>query len=148
MRVLYMCWLNCGLQTGDLSIQQNPSWKTCCRSSNQEWDLRFSRWRVWSLDSSGIRFFRFFCSHVEVYRLFRGTYCLTLMMETVCISETSVNFNVTTLCYFPEDSKLNEISGSHGGEYEVDSLLEYSAVLSRWSRPTFQRFVLPRISGW
>jgi hypothetical protein len=29
-----------------------------------------------------------------------------LMMEVVRISETSVNFNLITLCYIPEDSKL------------------------------------------
>jgi hypothetical protein len=30
----------------------------------------------------------------------------SLMMETVRISETSVNFNVTTRRYIPEDSEL------------------------------------------
>jgi hypothetical protein len=30
-----------------------------------------------------------------------------LMMEAVCTSEKSVNFNVTTWCYIPEDSKLH-----------------------------------------
>jgi hypothetical protein len=40
-----------------------------------------------------------------------------------------------------------EIPGSHGGEYEDDSLLGYSAVYSRWSKPTFRRCVLPPSSG-
>jgi hypothetical protein len=31
----------------------------------------------------------------------------TLMMEAVCTPETLVNFNVTTKCYIPEDSKLH-----------------------------------------
>jgi hypothetical protein len=30
-----------------------------------------------------------------------------MIMEAVCTSETSVNFNVTTRCYIPEDSKLH-----------------------------------------
>jgi hypothetical protein len=53
------------------------------------------------------------CSHVEVYRHFRGAYCLhlygTLKMEAVCTSKTSVNFNVTTWRYIPENSKLHKI---------------------------------------
>jgi hypothetical protein len=37
-----------------------------------------------------------------------------------------------------------EISGCHGVEYEDErSILEYSALQSRWSRPKFQRCVLP-----
>jgi hypothetical protein len=32
---------------------------------------------------------------------------IALMMEAVRTSETSVNFNVTTWCYIPEDSKLD-----------------------------------------
>jgi hypothetical protein len=36
-----------------------------------------------------------------------------------------------------------EIPFSHGGEYEGDRFLGYSAMLSRWSRPTFQRCKLP-----
>jgi hypothetical protein len=28
------------------------------------------------------------------------------MMEAVCTSETLFNFNITTQCYIPEDSKL------------------------------------------
>jgi hypothetical protein len=55
------------------------------------------------------------CSHVEVDRRFRGTYFLhhqgdvfiTLMMETVGTSESSVHFNVTTQRYNSEDSKLH-----------------------------------------
>jgi hypothetical protein len=31
---------------------------------------------------------------------------IALMMETVCNTETSVHFNVTTWRYTPEDSKL------------------------------------------
>jgi hypothetical protein len=31
---------------------------------------------------------------------------IALMMEAVCTSETSVNFNVTTRLYIPKDSKL------------------------------------------
>jgi hypothetical protein len=39
-------------------------------------------------------------SHIEVDRF------ITLMMEAVHNSETSVNFNVTTRLYIPEDSKF------------------------------------------
>jgi hypothetical protein len=55
------------------------------------------------------------CSHVEVDRHFRDVYCLqhqgneAQMMEGVCTSETSVNFNVTTWRYIPEYSKLHSI---------------------------------------
>jgi hypothetical protein len=40
----------------------------------------------------------------------------------------------------------HEISGSHGGEYDF-SFLRYSIGKSSWSRPTFQRCVLPPSSG-
>jgi hypothetical protein len=45
------------------------------------------------------------CSTVEIYRRFRGAYCLL---------------------YQGDD--LGEISGSHDGEYEDDCLLEYCTV--------------------
>jgi hypothetical protein len=32
---------------------------------------------------------------------------ITVMMEAVCTSETSVHFNVSTRRYIPEDSKLH-----------------------------------------
>jgi len=41
-------------------------------------------------------------SHGCEYELFTA-----LMMEAVRVSETSVNFNVTTQRYIPEDSKLH-----------------------------------------
>jgi hypothetical protein len=51
------------------------------------------------------------CSHVEVDRRFRGAYsiikAIALMTEAVRASEMSVNFNVTTRRYIPEDSKLH-----------------------------------------
>jgi hypothetical protein len=56
------------------------------------------------------------CGHVEVARRFRDMYCLhhqgeespiALMMEEACTSETSVNFNVITRCYIPEDPKIH-----------------------------------------
>jgi hypothetical protein len=44
------------------------------------------------------------CSRIEVYRRFRGAYCLHHQVdESVRISETSVNFNETTRRYIPED---------------------------------------------
>jgi hypothetical protein len=50
------------------------------------------------------------CSQVDVNRRFRGAYCLhpqiALMMEAVRISEKSININLTTRRYIPEDSKL------------------------------------------
>jgi len=54
--------------------------------------------------------FRFFwdvapCSHVEVDRHFRSV----LMMEAVRTSEMSVNFNVTTRRYIPEDFELQPL---------------------------------------
>jgi hypothetical protein len=47
------------------------------------------------------------CSDVD--RHFRGAYCLiiALMTEAVCTSETSINFNVITWRYIPEDSQLH-----------------------------------------
>jgi hypothetical protein len=41
------------------------------------------------------------CSHVEVDRRFRDAYCISVMMEAVRISETSVSLNVTTRRYVP-----------------------------------------------
>jgi hypothetical protein len=58
------------------------------------------------------------CSDVEVDRRFRGAYCLNhqgdvLMMEAVRTSETSVNFNVTTRRYIPEDSELPQLKSKN-----------------------------------
>jgi hypothetical protein len=53
------------------------------------------------------------CSLVEVYRRFRGAYCLhhecsiALMMEAASTSEMSVNFYQTTRCNKPEESHLH-----------------------------------------
>jgi hypothetical protein len=74
------------------------------------WDFRFWLRRAWSLVFWNISP----CSHVEVDRRFRGAYCLhhqgdsviVLIMEAVRTSETSVNFNLNTRRYIPEDSKL------------------------------------------
>jgi hypothetical protein len=52
-----------------------------------------------SLESSGMY------SRVVTVQL--TTSIIILMMEAVRTSETSVNFNVTTLRYIPEDSKLH-----------------------------------------
>jgi hypothetical protein len=48
-------------------------------------------------------------------------------MEAVSSYETSADFYQTTCSRIPEDSNftLSEISGSHGGEYEDYSILEY-----------------------
>jgi hypothetical protein len=37
----------------------------------------------------------------------RTAIIIIVLMEAVHTSETSVNFNVTTWCYIPEDSKLH-----------------------------------------
>jgi hypothetical protein len=50
------------------------------------------------------------CNLVVVYRLFRGTCCLTLMMEAASISEMMVNFYQTIWRYNPEGSHLNDKS--------------------------------------
>jgi hypothetical protein len=48
-------------------------------------------------------------SLVEVYRRFRGTYCLiSLMMEAEGTSETLANFYQTIRHYNPEDSHLQK----------------------------------------
>jgi hypothetical protein len=49
------------------------------------------------------------CSHVEVDRRFGGAYCLHHRPDDGRrhTSETSVNFNATTLRYISEDSKLH-----------------------------------------
>jgi hypothetical protein len=50
------------------------------------------------------------CNLVDVYRRFRGTYCLhhqgDLMTEEASTSETSVNFFQTTRRNIPEDTKF------------------------------------------
>jgi hypothetical protein len=43
------------------------------------------------------------CSHVEVYRHFRGAYCLHRQGNESSPSETLVNFIVSTQCCIPED---------------------------------------------
>jgi hypothetical protein len=54
------------------------------------------------------------CSLVEVYRRFRGAYCLghedALMVEAVSTSETSVNFYQTTRRNISEDIHCNTFS--------------------------------------
>jgi hypothetical protein len=45
------------------------------------------------------------------------------------------------------DGEICEISGSHGGEYEVRSLVGCTAVFSIGCRPTLQRCVLPPIEN-
>jgi hypothetical protein len=46
-----------------------------------------------------------FCSNKRVY-IYIWMLLNALMMEVVRTSETSLNFNVTTRRYIPEDSKL------------------------------------------
>jgi hypothetical protein len=65
--------------------------------------------------------------HVEVNRRFSGAYCLhhqvAMMIEEVRTSETSVNFNVATRRYIPEDSKLhlyNFLFNIFGAKYLLD----------------------------
>jgi hypothetical protein len=51
----------------------------------------------------------------------RAASIIRAMMEAACTSETSVDIQLGARQYIPEDSEpLDcEISGSHGGEYEV-----------------------------
>jgi hypothetical protein len=46
-----------------------------------------------------------------------------------------------------KEKMMGMISGSHGGECEDESLLAYNAMYSHCSRPTFQKCVLPPLSG-
>jgi hypothetical protein len=46
-------------------------------------------------------------TYITCYPFTRGLF-IALMMEAVLTSETSVNFNVTTRRYIPEDSKLGK----------------------------------------
>jgi len=46
-------------------------------------------------------------SEVRTASIIRAMIIIALMMEAVRTSETSVNFNVTTRRYIPEDSKLH-----------------------------------------
>jgi hypothetical protein len=106
----------------------------------------------WNIASSSL---------VGVDRHFRGAYCLhhvCLKMETIRTCETSVYSNETTWRYIPESCYVRmkllsnrclecEISSSHGGEYEAQNLLGYTAVFLIECRPTFQRYVLPPSSG-
>jgi hypothetical protein len=74
-------------------------------------------WKVQVLTAARMKFRVFWdvapCSHVDVYRRFRGEHCHhhhgddSLMMGVVRISETSVNVKVTTRRYTPEDSKFH-----------------------------------------
>jgi hypothetical protein len=66
--------------------------------------------------------------------------CWYLILINVCIGYKlrKLTENLDGLC---------EISGSHGGEYEVQSLLGCTAVFSNRCRPTFQRCVLSPSSG-
>jgi hypothetical protein len=70
------------------------------------WDFRFSRQRAWSLDFSGMYCRVVTLKWTDVSEV-RTASVIALMMDAVSASETSVNFNVTTQCYIPEDSKLN-----------------------------------------
>jgi hypothetical protein len=67
--------------------------------------LGYARFQILTAASMKFRVFW----DVEVDRRFKGAYCpiIALMMEAVRTSETSVNFNVTTRRYIPEDSKLH-----------------------------------------
>jgi hypothetical protein len=80
------------------------------------------------------------CSLVGVDRLFRGAYCLhrqgdygfiTMMMEAVRTSETSVYFNETTRRYIPEGCHLQVklklyfcyiLSGGETDKYNTETL--------------------------
>jgi hypothetical protein len=56
--------------------------------------------------------FKVFCDD----RSFRGAYCLhhqvVLMLDAVRTSKTSLNFNVITRLYIPEDFKVQEVTVS------------------------------------
>jgi hypothetical protein len=70
------------------------------------WDFRLLWWRVWSLESSGMK-----CRVVKLMLTDISTVCtasiiIALSMEAVCTYETSVNINLTTWRYIPEDSNL------------------------------------------
>jgi hypothetical protein len=59
------------------------------------------------------------------------------------VRNDSMELRIEAVSTFCEHDEGREVSGSHGGQYERDRLLGYNAVLSRTSRPTFQRCVLP-----
>jgi hypothetical protein len=61
---------------------------------------------------------------------------------------TNYTFRFCAVDYPPNSALLCEISGSRGSKYEDDNFLGYSAMQSHWSRLTFQRHVLPPLSGW
>jgi hypothetical protein len=66
------------------------------------WDFKFSQRQVWSLVFWDVAP----CSHAEVDRHFISevrTVSIITLMELVRTSETSVNFNMTTQHYIPED---------------------------------------------
>jgi hypothetical protein len=87
------------------------------------------------MTSAGMKFIAFWdvapCCTVEVYRRFRGAYCLAfpaivLIMEVVRISETSLNFYRTTRRNIPEDmanyaSFLFSRSLAFAGTYNIQS---------------------------
>jgi hypothetical protein len=84
------------------SLPLAPAWRVAGQ-------LCFMRFQV--LTAASMKFRVFWdvvpCSLVEVDRSFWGTcFIIALMIEAVHTSETSVNLNVTTRHYIPEDSKL------------------------------------------
>jgi hypothetical protein len=53
---------------------------------------------------------------------------IALIMEAVHTSETSVNFNVTTWCYIPEDSKLHTRRRENLKSHKILHVLEVSSL--------------------
>jgi hypothetical protein len=78
----------------------------------------------------------------DVSEIHAASMIRALMMEAALTSETSVDIQLRTWQFIPEDSELHtrfrenlkshkhEISGSHGGEYESDCFMGYCAVVA------------------
>jgi hypothetical protein len=91
-------------------------WKHGC----DLWDFKFSLWRVWSSESSGMycRVLNWMLTDVSEaahtsetsvnIQLRTWQYIIrALMMEAACTSETSVSIQLRTRQYIPEDSELH-----------------------------------------
>jgi hypothetical protein len=84
------------------------------------------------------------CIQIDVDRRFRGAYCLhdkgdeiALMMEAVRTSETSVNINLTTRRYIPEESKLHTRRRENLKSHMVDICFEKTGYKQKWYKLYF-----------
>jgi hypothetical protein len=69
------------------------------------WDFRFSQWKVWKLQPSGIQHCVVSPKETNISQVRTAYIIIALMMEAVCTSETLVFFKISG-CYIPEGCNL------------------------------------------